>query len=295
MTGFDDVIERGFQKPSVDETNKIPKSKPKPENQTSILELVEGLNLGGLSNNLNPDMKEKVLVPLANLLDKYGLSESIGESTTAQAGMGLFSLLGDIAPVIKGLADYVSGQKNRLSAEDSAFLEKIKESQSNGEFADLFNSDSSAEEETKQEPPKQNNVIGPNGENLSSINMNLQAVDWWSVMGVENPEEKLIKKMPKAAQTYMAKNAGQKLPQFGSAGEKPTITGLPTLDDLAAEIGMSVDDLDNPTNSESQSENKNEIVGVDLESVDFTNEESDELLSNIDLDEIYNIDFESED
>ena len=109
MTGFDDVIERGFQKPSVDETNKIPKSKPKPENQTSILELVEGLNLGGLSNNLNPDMKEKVLVPLANLLDKYGLSESIGESTTAQAGMGLFSLLGDIAPVIKGLADYVSG------------------------------------------------------------------------------------------------------------------------------------------------------------------------------------------
>ena len=42
-------------------------------------------------------------------------------------------------------------------------------------------------------------------------------------------------------------------------------------------------------------ENKNEIVGVDLESVDFTNEESDELLSNIDLEEIYNIDFESED
>jgi len=295
MTGFDDVIERGFQKPSVDETNKIPKSKPKSENQTSILELVEGLNLGGLSNNLNPDMKEKVLVPLANLLDKYGLSESIGESTTAQAGMGLFSLLGDIAPVIKGLADYVSGQKNRLSAEDSAFLEKIKESQSNGEFADLFNSDSSGEEEIKQETSQQNNVIGPNGENLSSINMNLQAVDWWSVMGVENPEQKLIRKMPKAAQTYMAKNASQDLPQFGSAGEKPSIMGLPTLDELAAQIGKSVDDLDNPTNSESKSENKNAIVGVDLDNFDFTNEESDELLANLDLDEIYSIDFESED
>ena len=40
---------------------------------------------------------------------------------------------------------------------------------------------------------------------------------------------------------------------------------------------------------------KMKLVGVDLESVDFTNEESDELLSNIDLEEIYNIDFESED
>lgn len=295
MAGFDDVIERGFQQPSVDETNKIPKSKPKAENNTSILELVEGLNLGGISNNLNPDMKEKVLVPLANLLDKYGLSESIGESTTAQAGMGLFSLLGDIAPVIKGLADYVSGQKNRLSAEDSAFLDKIKESQSNGEFSDLFNSDNVVEEEVQQKAPQQNHVLGPNGEPMSSMNMNLKEVDWWSVMGVENPEQKLIRQMPKSAQTYMAKNAGQKLPQFGSAGEKPSIKGLPTLDELAAQIGKSVDDLDNPTNSESQSENKNEIIGVDLGSIDFNNEEADELLANIDLDEIYNIDFESED
>ena len=76
---------------------------------------------------------------------------------------------------------------------------------------------------------------------------------------------------------------------------KPTIQGLPTLEDLASEIGMSVDDLNNPENSESQSVNEGEVVGVDLESVDFTMEESEELLGDIDLDEIYNIDFESED
>ncbi len=58
---------------------------------------------------------------------------------------------------------------------------------------------------------------------------------------------------------------------------------------------MSVDDLNNPDNNESQRLNTNEVVGVDLESVDFTMEESEELLGDIDLDEIYNIDFESED
>jgi len=114
-------------------------------------------------------------------------------------------------------------------------------------------------------------------------------------MGVENPEEKKIRQMPKARQTYMAKDANSRLPTFGSAGERPTIQGLPTLDDLASEIGMSVEDLSNPDNSENQSANAGEVVGVDLSSVDFTMEESEELLGDIDLDEIYNIDFESED
>jgi hypothetical protein len=292
MSGFDDVIERGSKPPNSSKFEAPKRSKPK-EEVPSILEIVENMNLGGLSSNLNPEMKEKVLVPLANLLDKYGISESLGESTTAQAGVGLFSLLGDVAPVIKGLAEYISGQRNSLNAEDMEFLEKIKESQSNGDFSDLFVSDS-AEEQTQTVKPSPN-VIGPNGENLGSINLNLNEVDWWSVMGVESPEEKKIRQMPKARQTYMAKDANNRLPTFGSAGERPTIQGLPSLEDLASEIGMSVEDLNNPENSESQSVNTSEIVGVDLESVDFTMEESEELLGDIDLDEIYNIDFESED
>lgn len=292
MSGFDDVIERGSKSSNGSKFEAPKRSMPK-EEVPSILEIVENMNLGGLSSNLNPEMKEKVLVPLANLLDKYGISESLGESTTAQAGVGLFSLLGDVAPVIKGLAEYISGQRNSLNAEDMEFLEKIKESQSNGDFSDLFVSESS-EEQTQtvnQSPP----VLGPNGENLGSINLNLNEVDWWSVMGVENPEERKIRQMPQARQTYMAKDANNRLPTFGSAGEKPTIQGLPTLEDLASEIGMSVEDLDNPDNSESQSVNAGEVVGVDLGSVDFTMEESEELLGDIDLDGIYNIDFESED
>lgn len=293
MSGFDDVIERGSKTSNAPNFEAPKRSVPK-EEVPSILEIVENMNLGGLSNNLNPEMKEKVLVPLANLLDKYGISESLGESTTAQAGVGLFSLLGDVAPVIKGLAEYISGQRNSLNAEDMEFLDKIKESQSNGDFSDLFVSDSSEEQNTNT-TPNPPPVLGPNGENLSSINLNLNDVDWWSVMGVENPEERRVRQMPQARQTYMAKDANNRLPTFGSAGEKPTIQGLPSLEDLASEIGMSVDDLNNPDNSESQSVNESEVVGVNLESVDFTMEESEELLGDIDLDEIYNIDFESED
>jgi hypothetical protein len=292
MSGFDDVIERGSKTSNASNFEAPKRSVPK-EEVPSILEIVENMNLGGLSNNLNPEMKEKVLVPLANLLDKYGISESLGDSTTAQAGMGLFSLLGDVAPVIKGLAEYISGQRNSLNAEDREFLERIKNSQSNSEFSDLFVSDST-EEQTPEKTQKPN-LVGPNGENLGSINLNLNEVDWWSVMGVENPEEKKIRQMPQARQTYMAKDANNRLPTFGSAGEKPTIQGLPTLEDLASEIGMSLEDLNNPENSESQSVNAGEVIGVDLESIDFTMEESEGLLGDIDLDEIYNIDFESED
>ena len=293
MSGFDDVIERGSSRVKSDTESFRPRKEVKhdPPSSTSILELIEGLNIDGISNNMNPEIKEKVLIPLAGLLDKYGIADSIGESNTAQAGMGLFSLLGDVAPVIKGLAEYISGQRNNLKAEDKEFLERLKNNEMDGDFSDLFVSES--KDETP--PPAPAPVLGPNGENLSSINMNLNEVDWWAVMGVQNPEERRIRQMPEARRTYMAKDANKKLPSFGSAGEKPVIVGLPTLDDLAAEIGMKSEDLNNPTNNDNQSENTNEAIGEHLESVDFSTHESDSLIGDMDMDAIYSIDFESDD
>ena len=292
MRGFDDVIERGS--PSVSRNTEGFRERPKPKQatpDTSILELVEGLNIEGLSSNLNPEMKQKVLVPLANLLDKYGIADSLGESNTAQAGLGLFSLLGDVAPVIKGLAEYISGQRNALKAEDMEFLQKIKDSQGNSEFADLFVSEESSEPQKAQEPAP---IMGPNGENISAINMNVQEVDWWAVLGVENPEERKIRQMPQAAQTYMAKGAESKLPSYGSAGEKPVITGLPSLDDLAAEVGMTVDELNEPKSGEDYRTLDGESIGENLEEITFTENEADSLLSELDVDSIYEINFESE-
>jgi hypothetical protein len=98
-------------------------------------------------------------------LDKYGVSESLGESNTAQAGLGLMSLLGDVAPVIKGLADYISGQRNSLREEDREFLDRIKDSQLDGDFSDLFVSES----ETETPTPAPQSMVGPRGENLNAI------------------------------------------------------------------------------------------------------------------------------
>ena len=292
MRGFDDVIERGSKPTNRTSESFRERPKPKQSPETSILELVEGLNIEGLSSNLNPEMKQKVLVPLANLLDKYGIADSLGESNTAQAGLGLFSLLGDVAPVIKGLAESISGQKNALKAEDMEFLKKIKESQNDSEFSDLFVSEESNEPKVAPQPAP---IVGPNGENISAINMNVQEVDWWAVMGVENPEDTKIRQMPQAAQTYMAKGSESKLPTYGLAGERPVITGLPSLDDLAAEVGMTVDELNEPKSGDDYRKLENESLGEDLESITFTEDEADSLLSELDVDSIYEIDFESED
>ena len=89
-------------------------------------------------------------------MDKYGIGFN-GESNTAQAGMGLFSLLGDVAPVIKGLAEYISGQRNNLKAEDKN-SERLKNNEMDGDFSDLFVS------ESKNSAPAPAPVLGPNGE-----------------------------------------------------------------------------------------------------------------------------------
>ena len=301
---FRDVIESGRSKmPTPTPSHKsIPKKNPTP--QTSILEIVEGMNIDGLSTKMNPEMKEKVLVPLANLLDKYGVSESLGESTTAQAGMGLMGLLGDVAPVIKGLAEYISGQRNSLRAEDKEFLDKIKESQMDGDFSDLFVSES--EEPAPQPAP----LVGPRGENLQGINISNAEVDWYAVMGVENPDKKISGLSPQLTEALFAKDVGTKLPQFNVGGDKPSIVGLESLEDMAAQSGINYDDVNKADSKykEIKKEESNEIIklkqinGTSISEMPNESEgESifsmpDNLLDSMDIDmDDFNISLESED
>ena len=111
--------------------------------------------IGDFADKLNPEMKSQVLVPLANLLDKYGFSDKIGTSQTTQSAFNIIGLLSDIAPVIKGLSDYVSGQRNALSDEDQMFLNEISKAQSSGDFSDLFSSDDSEMLEIGSSEPEQ--------------------------------------------------------------------------------------------------------------------------------------------
>ena len=88
--------------------------------------------------NLDPDLSERLVIPLVNLLDKYGMGESIAESSTARAGAGLIEFVSDIAPVVKGAADFVNNRRKEISAEDREFLDRIKASQDSSGDLSLF-------------------------------------------------------------------------------------------------------------------------------------------------------------
>ena len=300
---FRDVIESGSVKSPIPNTTKDSVKSNAKTAQTSILELVEGLNIDGISSKMNPEMKEKVLIPLANLLDKYGVSESLGESNTAQAGLGLMSLLGDVAPVIKGLADYISGQRNSLREEDREFLDRIKDSQLDGDFSDLFVSES----ETETPAPVTNSMVGPRGENLNAINVADSQVDWYAVMGVENPNAQVVGLNAELTDAFFAKDVSTKLPVFNVSADKPTLVGLQSLEDIAATSGINYDDVNKADSKykEIETEDSNEIIpmteigGVSESQIpneangDSIFSQPDDLLSGMDM-KSFEISFESE-
>ena len=118
-----------------------PSRTPKEASPKSLLELLTGSeDATALATkfNLDPDLSERLVIPLVNLLDKYGMGESIAESSTARAGAGLIEFVSDIAPVVKGAADFVNNRRKEISAEDREFLDRIKASQDSSGDLSLF-------------------------------------------------------------------------------------------------------------------------------------------------------------
>ena len=74
-------------------------------------------------------MAEKMLVPLLSLLDKYGVGETVTASPTMESATNAFEVIRDVAPVIKGAAEFISGRRAELESTDLEFLERIKASQ----------------------------------------------------------------------------------------------------------------------------------------------------------------------
>ena len=115
-------------------------SKPRAANK-SLIDLImkEGEDASTLADkySLDPELTQKVLVPLLNFLDKYEIGNEVASSPTAQGLGDLASIIGDVAPVIRNAASYFEGRANNLSAEDEAFLAKIREAQQ-GSAGGLF-------------------------------------------------------------------------------------------------------------------------------------------------------------
>jgi hypothetical protein len=119
------------------------KREEKPKKGKNIVELLTGDDdIGEFARklNLDPEMAEKMLIPLLSLLDKYGVGESISASPKMESATNAFEIIRDVAPVVKGAADFISGRKAELEATDLAFLEQIKEAQGVADAA-LFDDD----------------------------------------------------------------------------------------------------------------------------------------------------------
>ena len=114
-----------------------------PKKGKNIVELLTGgEDIGDFARklNLDPEMAEKMLVPLLSLLDKYGVGETVTGSESMEKATNAFEVIRDVAPVVKGAAEFISGRRAELESTDLQFLEQIKEAQG---FADasLFDED----------------------------------------------------------------------------------------------------------------------------------------------------------
>ena len=238
MGEFDDIVER---KKGTAERPPHEKRSDVEIPDVNLIDLIsDDESLGGLSAKINPELKSKVLVPLANVLDKYGMSEKIASSDTTQSTVGLLTILNDIAPVIKGLADYVSGQQNALTTEDQLFLEQIKDAQESGDFSELFaGEDLSDIGDTSEEAPPSN--YHPLLGELPKIDIGGK-INW---MDIVDPDGAAERKSDRGAYEIMAEDleATGQAPNldFFNNDEDFLSSGMVSLDDLAAEAGLDID------------------------------------------------------
>lgn len=115
------------------EEREIPKKEEPKKKGKSFVEMLTGdEDIGNFARqlNLDPELSEKLLIPLLSLLDKYKIGENVTANPRVESAVGAFEVIRDVAPVIKGAAEFVSGKKAELEADDMAYLEQIRKSQS---------------------------------------------------------------------------------------------------------------------------------------------------------------------
>ncbi len=268
MSEFDDIIEKGGRNtlPEGDRPPTITSNNNKKENPSSILDLLsESGALGSFDDKINPEMKSQVLIPLANLLDKYGYSETITTSPTTNNAINMVVLLNDVIPVIQGLSEYVAGQRNSLDKEDQQFLQEIMDAQESGDFSDLFIDETNLED-VSEEPPSKN--IHPILGEMPTIDMGDGKINWMEVL---DPDGTVAEENRKKAMGITDLEELELL----NLGEKryldtPNIS-LTSLEDLATSAGVSLEDVTSSDSHVIQKENINPPSTI--ESIDIINED----------------------
>lgn len=243
MSEFDDVIERGNKRPSsedVKEKKEFKKSSDNNERPTISLSsmLEDEPLLADLTGNINPELKTQVLIPLLNIVEKYGMAENIVASERTQNSLALVSVLSDVAPVIKGLSNYLEGHRNSLNETDKEFLEQLKDLEGNDDLEGLFNSEN---EMVVESPKRQHSLLGE----LPDVDLNEGPVDWMAILDPEgnfSQESKTSREMDLEVMKLTTKK-----------DDRPKIR-LPSIDDLAAEAGIDLNAIEEVTPPSTQTE-----------------------------------------
>jgi len=248
MSEFDDTIhtDRDPQpEPSAGTTTNQKKLESK-----SLVEMLTAdgdINELGKQLNLDSDMTEKVLLPLVNFLDKYGVGESLSTNQTVNKGVGLFGFVSDVAPILRSATEYFQGKKTELSNDDEAFLERIKEAQ-NFDSMSLFVGDEVEDDDSEPEIQQVQEPVGPPPANPFTDG----PVDWNQMLGVTTPSH----------------NVNQSQYSSIAQAKKQSSGGITGIEALAAEQGLSISQVTNDRQSATNS------GGGASSNVDYTNNDS---------------------
>jgi len=202
---------------------KTPESKAKSSSKSnaSLASVLGADDVASLTRkyDLDPELGERVLVPLVNFLDKYGVGDAVNESPTVSGIMSLAEFWNDIAPVVKNAADYFGGRQKTLSEDDREFLERIRQDQEESADLSLFQDSetTSIGESIVEEPPEPIEIVD---DPFTSS----KPIDWTEMLGAGKTQ----------SNHYETSSTLQKQEtQFGISG----------LEQLAREAGLSIEEV----------------------------------------------------
>ena len=174
------------------------------------------------------------------------------------------------------MADFISGQRNGLAAEDKKFLQEILNADESADFSELFSDVGEAVEESPQKAPTVHPLIGE----IPEIDISQGEIDWMSVL---DPNGEFEAKTEKKAMNLDAWE--DIMPKSNPIASEPKIK-MPTLEELALQAGLSMDELNNQ-----DSNIKNEEIKVE-EEISFSENLVDSIMDIESTDEIFYLDDE---
>lgn len=251
MSDFDGLVQNDKNPDSASKeptTNSKKKSSSSSSRTGGIAAALGAEDIGSLARkfDLDPELGEKVLVPLINFLDKYGVGDAVNDSPTVSGILSLAEFWNDISPVVQNATQYFGGKQKDLSEDDVAFLDRIREAQNETADMTLFQESSSIGEVVEPaKPPEPVEVVvdpfkaaGP--------------VDWFEMLGEPKSGQKSHYETSSTLSALMPKT------NFGVSG----------LDQLAKEAGLSVDEL-RAADSQSKFNNASQGGGIDYTDPNF--------------------------